>query len=142
MELVLPTEKDLIAQLGNVRGNHLHEVVDENGENYLASMPTKFRHTVWVKRGQFVILQPIEEGDKVRAEILYVLDAENIKYIHEKGRWPKRFDAEAEKIINRSKPTSSAFIDSDLLPPSDSEEEEDMENLLDVDNEEDQSDSD
>lgn len=36
MELVLPTEKDLIAQLGNVRGNHLHEVVDENGENYLA----------------------------------------------------------------------------------------------------------
>lgn len=42
-------------------------------------MPTKFRHTVWVKRGQFVILQPIEEGDKVRAEILYVLDAENIK---------------------------------------------------------------
>ena len=36
MELVLPTDKDLIAQVGNVRGNHLHEVEDENGENYLA----------------------------------------------------------------------------------------------------------
>lgn len=79
MELVLPNDGELIARLGNVRGNHLHEVEDENGEHYLASMPMKFRHTVWVKRGQFVILQPIEEGDKVKAEIFHILDNENIK---------------------------------------------------------------
>lgn len=33
------------------RGNNLHEVENTNGERFLASMPTKFRKNVWIKRG-------------------------------------------------------------------------------------------
>ncbi len=69
-----------IAHINATRGNNLHEVEDELGENYLVSMPSKvglaivpcfrishfqFRKSVWIKRGQFVLVQRIAEGDKV-----------------------------------------------------------------------------
>jgi probable RNA-binding protein EIF1AD len=45
-------------------------------------MPTKFRKNVWIKRGDFIMVQPIEEGDKVKAEIVHILvDKHHIKYI-------------------------------------------------------------
>lgn len=54
----------------------MHEVFDpkesEGCSNYLVSMPTKFRKNVWIKRGDFVLVSPIEEGDKVKAEIVQV----------------------------------------------------------------------
>lgn len=34
------------------KGNNLHLVQTDNGEEYLVSMPTKFRKYVWVKRGE------------------------------------------------------------------------------------------
>lgn len=64
-EIVLPGEKELVAKVIASRGRDLHEVEDEHGHSYLASMPTRFRKSVWVRRGQFVYLLPIEEGDKV-----------------------------------------------------------------------------
>lgn len=69
------------------KGNNLHEVETENGERYLASMPTKFRRNVWMKRGCFVIVEPIEEGNKVKAEIVHILLPDQIKYIKEEGKW-------------------------------------------------------
>ena len=36
-------------------------------------MPNKFRKSVWVRRGDFVVVEPIPEGDKVKAEIARVL---------------------------------------------------------------------
>lgn len=45
------TSDDLVQVLGG-RGNNLHEVENGTGEQYLVSMPTKFRRTVWIKRGK------------------------------------------------------------------------------------------
>ena len=36
------------------KGNNLHLVQTDNGEEYLVSMPTKFRKYVWVKRGELI----------------------------------------------------------------------------------------
>ena len=33
------------------KGNNLHEVETPSGQRMLASMPTKFRRNVWIKRG-------------------------------------------------------------------------------------------
>lgn len=63
---------------------------DANGEIYLASMPTKFRNAVWIRRGTFVFLISIEEGVKVKAEITHILDAENVLYVREHNLWPER----------------------------------------------------
>uniref|UniRef100_A0A1I7X0G3 Probable RNA-binding protein EIF1AD n=1 Tax=Heterorhabditis bacteriophora TaxID=37862 RepID=A0A1I7X0G3_HETBA len=64
-ELYTPVDGDIIAQVKGARGNNLHEVEDEFGETYIVSMPTKFRKAVWIRRGQFVVIRPIGEGDKL-----------------------------------------------------------------------------
>lgn len=69
------------------KGNNLHEIATSQGEKYLVSMPTKFRKNVWIKRGDFVLIQPIEEGEKVKAEIFAILYGEQIKYIQSQGKW-------------------------------------------------------
>ena len=65
-DYVLPSGNQEIVRVAASRGNNLHEVVDAKGKSFLVSMPTKFRKSVWIKRGNFVIVEPIEEGDKVQ----------------------------------------------------------------------------
>lgn len=69
------------------KGNNLHEVETAEGEKYLVSMPTKFRKNVWIKRGDYVLIQPIQEGEKVKAEILAILYGSQIKYIQSQEKW-------------------------------------------------------
>lgn len=130
-EYVTPGDKQFIAKVISSPGNNLHEISDERGETFLASMPNKFRNTVWIKRGQFVVFEDIDEGDKVKGEIIYVLDTDSILYIDELGRWPKCFSEEADKLKRTTKRNlpagSDAMIDPDMLPPSDSEEDEEAE---------------
>lgn len=47
---------------------------------------------MWIKRGDFVVVKPIEEGDKVKAEILTILYKEQIKYIKAEKLWPSGFE--------------------------------------------------
>jgi len=89
----LPQDDETIVQVVAGRGNNLHEVRRDTGETFLVSMPTKFRKNVWIKRGDFVVVKPIEEGDKVKAEILTILYKEQIKYIKAENQWPAGFEA-------------------------------------------------
>uniref|UniRef100_A0A1I7V000 Probable RNA-binding protein EIF1AD n=1 Tax=Caenorhabditis tropicalis TaxID=1561998 RepID=A0A1I7V000_9PELO len=121
------SEDDIIAQVRQSRGNNLHEVLDQSGDSYVVSMPTKFRKAVWLRRDQFVIVRPIAEGDKVKGEIEYILDQDNVLYIRELGKWPACFEEHALKMTREAKrgKTSDKLIDDDMLPPSESEEEDD-----------------
>lgn len=89
-----PTENQQIVRIVGARGNNLHEVESsalENDERYLVTMPTKFRRNVWVKRGDYVVVEPIEEGDKVKAEIVRILTPQHIKEFTKDGIWPEKF---------------------------------------------------
>lgn len=90
-DLSVPTESQSIVQLIESRGNNLHEAMDVNGERFLISMPRKFRNNIWVKRGDFVIIEPITEGDKVKGEIVKILRREHIKYLQSQNCWPQEF---------------------------------------------------
>ncbi|XP_044753899.1 probable RNA-binding protein EIF1AD [Coccinella septempunctata] len=46
---------------------------------------------MWVKPGSFVIIQPIQEGVKVKGEIVRVLITQHIKYFKEDKIWPAAF---------------------------------------------------
>ncbi|KAH8241138.1 hypothetical protein KR032_005498, partial [Drosophila birchii] len=64
-DYALPTEQQQIVRVVSSRGNNLHEVEtakSEAEENFLVSMPNKFRKSMWVKRGDFLLIEPIEEG--------------------------------------------------------------------------------
>lgn len=87
-----PTANQQIVKILSSRGNNLHEAQAADGSSFLVSMPNKFRKNVWVRRGNFVIVEPIAEGDKVKAEIVRVLSAEHVKYFKKDGVWPRTFD--------------------------------------------------
>ncbi|KAJ9598238.1 hypothetical protein L9F63_011059 [Diploptera punctata] len=72
-DLQLLTENQEVVRVLKGRGNNLHEVEGATGSRFLVSMPTKFRRTVWIKRGDFVSVEPIAEGNKVKAEIVQIL---------------------------------------------------------------------
>uniref|UniRef100_A0A914XHG0 Probable RNA-binding protein EIF1AD n=1 Tax=Plectus sambesii TaxID=2011161 RepID=A0A914XHG0_9BILA len=126
-EVILPGEHELIAQIVAPKGNNLHEVEDQHGHTYLASMPNKFRKSAWIKRGDFVFVQPIEEGDKVRAEITHILYPENIAYIKEQHHWPISFSQEKNSTNEEEDGAKGGhqMIDADMLPPSDSDSDSD-----------------
>merc|ERR1711942_29000 len=90
-DFTLPQEDEIIVKVVAGRGNNLHEVKDHQGESFLVSMPQKFRKNVWIKRGDFVVVKPIEEGDKVKAEIVTILYKEQIKNIKSENLWPPGF---------------------------------------------------
>ncbi|KAG4066702.1 hypothetical protein HA402_007338 [Bradysia odoriphaga] len=93
-----PSNNQQIAKVLSSKGNNLHEVEPSVGdEPFLASMPTKFRKNVWIKRGDFVIIEPIEEGDKVKAEIIRILTPQHIKEFKKDGIWPNKFSGDKEK---------------------------------------------
>jgi len=147
-DYVLPSGSQEIVRVQAGRGNNLHEVIDASGKSYLVSMPTKFRKSVWIKRGDFVIVEPIEEGDKVQAEIVAILYRDQIRYIKRENLWPVGFDLDdaAEKspspMLTPASSTTAVDgvivetgvvkaesnliggVPSDMLPPSDDEDED------------------
>lgn len=86
-----PTPDQQIVKVLSSRGNNLHEVETPDGSVFLASMPTKFRKNVWVKRGDFVLVEPIKEGDKVKGEMVRMLSPEHVKCFKKDGVWPSAF---------------------------------------------------
>lgn len=121
-----PTETQDIVRVTASRGNNLHEVETVDSATYLVSMPSKFRKNIWVKRGDFVIVEPIEEGDKVKAEMVRVLSKEHIKYFKKIKVWPEAFDAEPDSDDDL-RDSNSGFepltTDSESTETSESEEE-------------------
>lgn len=94
-DFVTPTENQQIVKVIGSRGNNLHEIVTADGDNFLVSMPTKFRKNIWIKRGDFVIVDPIEEGEKVKAEISFILYKDHIQYLQKQQLWPDAFTDQA-----------------------------------------------
>ncbi|GAB1601498.1 probable RNA-binding protein EIF1AD [Argonauta hians] len=117
-EFVLPEHNQYIVKVKHCRGNNLHEVWNEHGEELLVSMPPKFRNHFYILKGMFLIVEPITEGVKVKAEIMRILYKEQINYIISKGLWPTAFAAD---VVNKK---DEAQIPDDMLPPSDSDDED------------------
>lgn len=99
-DLSLPSPRQQIVKITNSRGNNLHEVIAADQSTFLVSMPTKFRKNVWVKRGNYVLVEPIEEGDKVKAEIVKILTNEHIKCFKKENAWPPEFEDKKTSVDN------------------------------------------
>ncbi|XP_031799714.1 probable RNA-binding protein EIF1AD isoform X1 [Sarcophilus harrisii] len=55
--------------------------------------------------GDFLIVDPIEEGEKVKAEISFVLCKDHVRSLQKEGLWPEAFSEVAEKQSNsRNRP--------------------------------------
>ncbi|KAH8409322.1 hypothetical protein KR222_000226, partial [Zaprionus bogoriensis] len=117
----LPSEQQQIVRVVSSRGNNLHEVESSVPDVVAVSMPNKFRKNVWVKRGDYILVEPIEEGDKVKAEICKILTPEHIKEYTKAGVWPERFAKQRPETKQPSAAADDANASSDSddsLPPN------------------------
>lgn len=89
----VPTANQHIVKVLENRGNNLHTVQSPDGSTFLVSMPTKFRRTFYVRYGNFVLMEPIKEGVKVKGEIVKILISEHVKYFKQENVWPKEFSS-------------------------------------------------
>ncbi|GAB0202048.1 probable RNA-binding protein EIF1AD [Grus japonensis] len=90
-ERVLPAPRQRIVRVLGTPGNNLHEVETAEGTRFLASMPPRFRRHIWIKRGDFLLVDPIEEGTKVKAEMSLVLLPPHVRFLQRQGLWPEAF---------------------------------------------------
>ncbi|XP_050078635.1 probable RNA-binding protein EIF1AD [Anopheles maculipalpis] len=126
----VPKENQQIVRIVASRGNNLHEVetAQDGEERFLVSMPVKFRKNVWIKRGDYVLVEPIEEGNKVKAEICRILTPEHVKVFEKEGVWPRKFSKkrDAEEDLDEDglfRNTNRKF----MAQSSDDDDEEDTE---------------
>lgn len=117
-----PNDDQQIVRVVSSRGNNLHEVETPDGSKFLVSMPTKFRKNVWVKRGSYILVEPIKEGDKVKAEMVRLLTNEHIKVFRKEGVWPAAFDIQDSKSNSDGDAnTNVGYRDNDIISTSNSE---------------------
>ncbi|KAI8593172.1 hypothetical protein BDZ88DRAFT_405734 [Geranomyces variabilis] len=124
--LPLPTPATPVARVIDNRGGGNYDVLIASNsdpaatETLIVSLPAKFRKLIWVKKGNFVIIQLADEtsaGGKVGGEILNVLFPDQIKHIKSKGLWPEQFatslSATATPPAETDKGSADAESDSD-----------------------------
>lgn len=73
-------------------------------------MPSKYLTNIWVKRGDFLIVNPIEEGEKVKAEISFVLCKNHVHSLQKEGHWPDAFSDVAEKQNNMNRVSQNSLL--------------------------------
>ncbi|KAK3390728.1 hypothetical protein B0H63DRAFT_122113 [Podospora didyma] len=115
------TETQSIARVIKAEGNNLYTCTLPNKKPILVELETRFRSTIWLKRGGYVLvdLASAEErpaSSRIVGEIINVVRDE--KEWRKKPYWPKQF-------------TKNSYEDSDddnsnvgKMPPSASESEE------------------
>lgn len=96
----LPSETEKIVKVLGNRGDNTFEVQMETGEKALARMPKKFNKLIWVKTGDFTVIEKEsadEEGpadSRAQFSINHILSKPNVKYLKSKGIWPVGLDGE------------------------------------------------
>ncbi|KAI9075902.1 hypothetical protein K1719_042182 [Acacia pycnantha] len=121
-----------IMKVVSLRGSNLIEVMDARGENSLALFPAKFQKSMWIKRGNYVVVdesgkeKALESGSKVACIVTQVLYHEQVRGLQKSLQWPAIFksgatDESNEKLNgNTSQPEiegDSSDVDDDGLPP-------------------------
>ncbi|XP_067400166.1 probable RNA-binding protein EIF1AD isoform X1 [Emydura macquarii macquarii] len=127
-DYVVPSPQQQIVRVLGTPGNNLHEVETAEGTRFLVSMPTKFRKNIWIKRGDFLLVDPIEEGEKVKAEINFVLYKDHVRYLKKEGLWPEAFSSDPAE----SQPSTEISRDRKQTVARSSGEEEDSEDDSDL----------
>ena len=122
----------IVIVLGN-RGDNTFEIELEEGEKALARLPKKFNKLIWIKTGDYIIIEDDQVGGsetsstldislagKAQYTITHILSKPNCKYLKSGGLWPARFDLVEASVCS----SSNVMRNDDLMP---SYEERDME---------------
>lgn len=109
-------EYQLIARLKQAAGNNLYYLDLPSGKTILAELNQKFRSTIWLKRGSYVVVDTAALADrenKLGGEIVNVVG--NQKAWRKMPYWPAEFAAKKAAYDEDSEDEGPQ------MPPSDDE---------------------
>lgn len=108
-----------IARVVKAIGNNLYNVTLPNEKELLVEMPAKFRSTIWLKRGGYVLVDTAqqERDNKIQGEIINVVRDE--KAWRKQQYWPKEFVKRTTMVAedDDNEPSNVG-----MMPPSDDED--------------------
>ncbi|CAJ2514186.1 Uu.00g023050.m01.CDS01 [Anthostomella pinea] len=112
------TETQSLAKVIKAEGNSLYSCLLPNQRTVLVELVARFRNTIWIKRGGYVLVDLIpvkEQTGRVEGEIVNVVREE--KEWRKHNYWPKEFVKSTYEDDDDGKSTVGK------MPPSDSEDE-------------------
>ncbi|USW57161.1 Putative translation initiation factor 1A (eIF-1A), RNA-binding domain, S1, IF1 type [Septoria linicola] len=110
-----------IARVKSAAGKNLYTLELPSGEALLAELDAKFRSTIWMKRGGYVLVDTealAERGNKLGGEIVNIVGDE--KAWRKMPYWPREFAAKQSSYVEDSDDEDEG----PQMPPSDSENED------------------
>ncbi|PYH44560.1 putative eukaryotic translation initiation factor eIF1a-like protein [Aspergillus saccharolyticus JOP 1030-1] len=113
-------EGQLITRVIKATGNNIYLVETPFKESALVELPSRFRSTIWIKRGSYVVIDTnaLEGRDnKLKGEIVNIVRDE--KAWRKASFWPKEFTKQV--IAASDDEESEGESNVGKLPPSDDE---------------------
>ena len=112
-------EGQLIARVVGAAGKNLYQVQLPSLQTLLVELEAKFRSTIWLRRGGYVLIDTTTLADrenKIDGEIVNIVRDE--KKWSKASYWPKEFVKKAAVVESDEEDSRVG-----KMPPSDSEEE-------------------
>jgi len=108
-----------IARVKQAAGNNLYHLELPNGKPLLAELPSKFRSTIWIKRGSYALVDSSALADrenKIGGEIINLVGDE--KAWRKMAYWPREFGVKKVDYGDENEDEGPK------MPPSDSEDDD------------------
>lgn len=130
----IENEAQSVGRVSSVRGGLLVDVDLADGSGILCEIPSRFSKTIWIKKGDFLIVEIYSETktpsgqkeSKVKAVVVHVLQADDIKQLKKDGDWPAEFELHvASKASRSSNPSGDLMANPNRRPNLDSDDDED-----------------
>lgn len=131
----IPGDKEEVVRVLGNRGDNTFEVLFESQERALAKLPKKFNKLIWIKTGDFVVIEK-DETDAASLidtnehySIVHILSKPNIKFLKGRGTWPSVLEDGSEDGPGKSDLGGRSAVrrQDDLMPDYVGEEEEEYE---------------
>jgi len=110
------TKNQRIVKVIENKGQHIYLVELPSGDTTLTLLPAKFRNTIWIKRGDYVIIEDEEVitpeknfSGKIRSIIKYILYTDQIKHLKSTNNWPQTW--EDKNNINKKETNNTIISD-------------------------------
>ena len=114
-------EGQVIARVIKAEGNNLYSVELPTVKSVLVELPAKFRSTIWLKRGGFVVIDTTTLADrdnKLGGEIVNVVRDE--RRWRKESYWPREFVKKSTPMVSDDEESSTVG----KMPPPDDEEDD------------------
>lgn len=111
-------DSQTIARVKQAAGNNLYQLELPTGKVVLAELPARFRSTIWIKRGSFVLVDTEALADRDNK-----LGGEIVNVVREEKAWRKTPYWPAEFSSKRSAYAEDSEDEGPKMPPSDSDGE-------------------